>query len=154
MLEFIAWYERASQWIYQGVEYVKQETRALLGPGPTQHILLADGRILPATVSIPAAVQETAYLYDEQTNRISSMGPAPEGRFRRLPFVSLRVEHPVFGTTDLTEWIGAIRANPVPVLPIQQILHLASLNLGRYIPIQGATIHRVNDEGTETVESL
>ena len=156
-MEFVAWYERASVAVQSAWEYVKQETRTWLGPAPVQLVLLADGRILPSTIELPPAVRETAFLFEAATNRIQKLGPnaVAEGRFRRLPYVSLRVEHPSLGSIDLSDWVGSIRANPVPTsLSIQQLIQLASLSLHRYIPISGATVHITNDEGEERVEEF
>jgi hypothetical protein len=154
MLSAIAFYERASVHLQEIWDYVKAETRILLGPAPARLVLLADGRILPATVDLPASVQETAFYYDAETHRMSKIGHPPEGRFRRLPYVSLRVEHPTEGTVDLSDWIGGLRANPVPTLPLPQLLLLASLSLHRYIPISGATVHTTDDEGTDATTTL
>lgn len=155
MLEFIAWYERTSLVVQYAWDSVKQEIRTWLGPGPTRFLLLSDGRILPGTIQVPPTVQETIHVFDGETNRIRKMGPEPEGRFRRLPYVSLRVEHPSLGSIDLSDWIGSIRANPVPEsLSIQQLIQLASLSLNRYIPLSGATIYVTNDEGEERVEQF
>ena len=157
MIEFVAWYERISVITQNIWETIKQETRTWLGPAPVQLVLLADGRILPATIQLPSAVQDTAFLFDATTNRIRKLGPdgVAEGRFRRLPYVSLRVEHPSLGSIDLSDWVGGLRANPVPAsLSIQQLILLASLSLHRYIPISGATVHITNDEGEERVEEF
>ena len=154
MLSAIAFYERVSVYLQETWEYTKGQTRAWLGPAPARLVLLSDGRILPATIDLPASVQGTAFLYDAETHRMSKIGHAPEGRFRRLPYVSLRVEHPTEGTVDLSEWIGGLRANPIPTLPLSQLLLLASLSLHRYIPIAGSTIHTTDDEGTDATSAL
>ena len=154
MLSAIAFYERVSVYLQETWEYAKGQTRDWLGPAPVRLVLLADGRILPATVGLPASVQETAFLYDAETHRISKVGHAPEGRFRRLPYVSLRVEHPTEGTVDLSDWVGGLRANPIPALSLTQLLLLASLSLHQYIPISGSTIHTTDDEGTDTTTAL
>jgi len=154
MLSAIAFYERVSVYLQELWEYTKGETRTWLGPAPVRLVLLADGRILPATVDLPASVQETAFFYDAGTHRIAKIGHPPEGRFRRLPYVSLRVEHPTEGTVDLSDWIGGLRANPVPTLPLTQLLLLASLSLHRYIPIAGATLYTTDDEGIDATTAL
>jgi hypothetical protein len=136
----------------------KSLLRTALGPAPTNYHLLADGRILPSSIAIPAAAADSTLLFDVQSNHITSMAhPVPEGRFRRLPYVSLRVEHDTVGAIDMSDWVGDLRANPVPSpesLGLKQLIQLWSHVHNRYVPLRGARVVSTGSDGEETTTVL
>lgn len=133
-------------------EVAKSQLRTWLGPAPLNYYLLADGRVVPTSTQLPQQEVATANLFEVQSNRIvPASNPAPQGRFRPIPFVSAVVNHPVYGATDLTDWIGELRANPVPDLRIQQLLQLFSLVHNVFVPIRGVTINVVKNDGEEDI---
>lgn len=130
-------------------EVAKNKMRSWLGPEPQNYYLLADGRVIPASTSLPAQEQITAQLFEVQSNRLSSAATLnPAGRFRPIQFVSATVNHSAYGITDLSNWIGELRANPVPTnLGILQLLQLYSLVHNVFVPIRNVTINIVKNNG-------
>lgn len=157
MLQVLAWCERSSVVIQERWEVLKQALRHWLGPEPQQFYLLADGHVLPTTMEIPESLHATTYIFDPHTNHmVLASNPAPEGRFRRLPYVALSVQDEIVGNIDLTEWIGELRANPVPSdMPVKQLLTVWSLVHNRYVPLSGGVrVDVVGADGEERVETL
>ena len=133
-------------------EAAKSQLRTWLGPAPQNYYLLADGRVIPTTTQLPQQEITTAQLFEVQSNRlVPASNPIQQGRFRPIPFVSAVVNHPIYGATDLTDWIGELRANPVPNLRIQQLLHLYSLVHNVFVPIRGVTVNVVKNTGEEEI---
>ena len=154
LLTFLAFCGRASVFFKNAWEDAKATARTWLGPAPQNLLLLADGSVIPADTAIPDSIRNTAYLYDIDTQRITVAGVAPTtpesqesqesqepqetgGRFRRLPYVAMTANHPIVGNTDISDWLGEIRANPVPNLHAKQILSLWSAVHRVYIPHTG-----------------
>lgn len=132
----------------------KQYARDWLGPAPTQYYLLSDGQVLSSSTHLPDTVQQSAHVYDPLTNRITLIqNREPEGRFRPLRYLSMRITNEIVGNIDISEWLGEIRANPVPTLSPKQILNLWSYTHHQYVP-QGATtlIATTNMGEEETVK--
>jgi hypothetical protein len=118
----------------------KQYARTWLGPEQQQYYLLSDGQVLPSSTHVPATVQQTTYRYDPLTNRITAFqNREPEGRFRPLRYLSMRIDNTIVGNIDISDWLGEIRANPVPTLSPKQILNLWSYTHNQYVPQDGAT---------------
>lgn len=138
LLTLLAFYERASVFVKNAWEDAKAAARIWLGPAPQNLLLLADGAVIPADISIPDVIRNTAFLYHIETQQITAANAAPtEGRFRRLPYVAMRANHPIVGSTDISDWLGEIRANPVPSLNPKQILLLWSAVHRIYVPFCG-----------------
>jgi hypothetical protein len=130
--------------------------RSFLGPEPERLYLFTDGRVTPVRFALPEALQSTTHVFDPATNRITlASAPEPEGRFRRLPLIGLRLEHPSIEPVDLSDWIGDIRANPVPPLMTKQLIQIASYTQQRYLPTgEGAIAHIVGEDGETTQETV
>lgn len=144
-LELLAIYERISVYIYEHWEYVKQELRVWLGPEPLTYFLLDDGRVLPSTITIPEDYRTTTYQYTPHNKQITLLTePNPEGRFRPLPYLGI-----VIGTIDISDWLGELRANPVPPnITANQIVQLWSYSSNTFLPKTGE-IKIVKSDGTE-----
>ena len=151
LLTLLAFYERASVFVKNAWEDAKAAARIWLGPAPQNLLLLADGAVIPADMSIPDAIRNTAFLYHAESQQITAANAAAtEGRFRRLPYVAMTVNHPIVGNTDMSDWLGEIRANPVPDLHLKQILSLWSAVHNIYMPHSGnLRIHTTKSDGTE-----
>jgi hypothetical protein len=111
-----------------------------------------DGRIFASCVNIPEAVRSAAYFYNTHTQRITTLeSQEPEGRFRRLPFVSMVVHDDRVGNAhDLSDWIGDVRANPVPAhLHVKHYVQLWSAVHNTYIPGVGGRVVVTHSDGTE-----
>jgi hypothetical protein len=82
--------------------------------------------------------------------------PLTTGRFKpAVPYLSVVIKQPIMGDIDLSEWVGELRANPVPeTLPLKQLVTLWSLAYNQYIPLSYtlATINANGDYETVTVE--
>jgi hypothetical protein len=157
-LVILAYLERITVFFVTAWTLFKAALRTALGPAPTNYHLLADGRILSTQMPLPAAAVDSTLLFDVQSNHITSMAhPAPDGRFRRLPFVSLRVEHDSVGVIDMSDWVGELRANPVPapdVLDAKKLIQLWSHVHNRYVPLRGARVVSTGSDGEETTTVL
>jgi len=154
LLECLAFYEQTSVVVKGYWEIAKSLVRQWLGPEPLTWLLLADGRILPSSVLLPESVKSSTYEFDPHTNRMKLANDTEDGRFRPMRYLSLTVEEPV-GNTDLSDWLGEIRAKPVPEsMRVQQLITLWSLTNNQYLPITNVTIRYTNSEGDETVENV
>ncbi len=152
LLTLLAFYERASVFVKNVWEDTKAAARIWLGPAPQNLLLLADGTVIPADISIPDVIRNTAYLYHVDNQQITSANAAvtAEGRFRRLPYVAISTNHPIVGSTDISDWLGEIRANPVPSLNPKQILLLWSAVHRIYIPFSGGLqVSITKSDGTD-----
>jgi hypothetical protein len=72
-----------------------------------------------------------------------------------VPYLSLVIKQPITGDIDLSEWVGELRANPVPeTLPLKQLVTLWSLTNSRYVPLSYTleTINANGDYETVTIE--
>ena len=156
LMELLAFYEQASTVVKGYWEVAKHYTRIWLGPEPQNWFLMADGRILPSTVTLPDSVCATTYEYDPHTNRMKLANDTEEGgRFRPMPYLSLVVEDPDVGNTDLSDWLGEIRVKPVPTsMRVEQMISLWSLTHNEYIPITNITVRYTTSDGTETVRRI
>lgn len=146
-LQLLAFWHAVTVWWQAMLESAKAHIRSAVGPAPTRYILLEDGRVLPATIELPAAVRNSAYLYDPATHRL--VQGATEGvRFRRLSTIALSLSHPTVGTLDLSDWIGDLRAHPVPELSAKQLLTLWSFAQNQYVPLSdGAQVTLTKNDG-------
>lgn len=151
LLAFLSFLNTVSIYLSNCADQAKNALRIWLGPAPQNYYLLADGRVIPASIPLPAQESQSAHLFEVQSNRISSAAsPNPVGRFRPIPFVSATVDHSVYGITDLSDWIGELRANPVPQnLGILQLLQLYSVVHNVFVPIRGVAINVVKNDGEE-----
>jgi len=155
-LEIAAFYHRAFVFLCGVWESAKSLARSFLGPEPERLYVFTDGRVAPVRFDLPEALQSTTYVFDPATNRITlASAPEPEGRFRRLPLIGLRLEHPSIEPVDLSDWIGDIRANPVPSLTTKQLIQIGSYTQQRYLPTgDGAIAHVVGEDGETTQDTL
>jgi len=157
MLQALAYYEQISVLVKEYLTIATSYARKKLGPEPQSYYLLADNQVLPTTVVLPDSVFQRAYIYDPTTQRITlASNTNPDGRFKRLPYVALQVIHADIGTIDMSDWLGEVRANPVPDLDVQQLAVLWSYVHCRYVPIfnGGATIKSTTSDGEEFSNTL
>jgi hypothetical protein len=153
MLQALAYYEQMSVLVKDYLSAAASYARSKLGPEPQSYYLLTDGQVLPTTVVLPDSVFQRAYIYDPHTLRITlASNTNPEGRFKRLPYVALQVIHADIGTIDMSDWLGEVRANPVPEMDTQQLAVLWSYAHCRYVPIfsGGTTIQSTTSDGEES----
>jgi hypothetical protein len=146
-LQLLAFWHAVTVW-WQGVqEAIKARIRSVVGPAPACYFLLEDGRVLPATIELPIIVRNTAHIYDPTTHRLSQ--GATEGvRFRRLQIIALSLTHPSVGTLDLSDWVGDLRAHPVPEIGAKQLLTLWSMAQNTYVPLSdGAQVTITKNDG-------
>lgn len=127
--------------------------RNALGPTPISYILLQDGRVLPTCIEIPQAVLTTSYVFDPASQRLTQHNSDPNQRHRRLPTIAASFNHPSTGNVDISDWLGEIRAYPVPDLPIKQILTLWSFTQNMYVPLSDGVQVSItkNDGETELI---
>lgn len=156
-MEYAKYANQAYDFLQRQVQNAVSALRTWLGPEPQNYYLLADGRVLPTTVTLPNDVAELAFLFNTLTQHFTSATvTAPEGRFKpAVPYLSLVIKQPITGDIDLSEWVGELRANPVPEnLPLKQLVTLWSLVHNQYIPLSYtlATINANGDYETVTVE--
>lgn len=156
MIEMLAFYEQMSVVVKGYVRVAAKGARVWLGPEPEAYYLLSDGQILPTTLVLPDSVFNTTHVYNPDTQRITLASTTePEGRFRPLPYLAVQVSHPTTGTVDLSDWLGEVRANPVPDLDTKQLITLWSYLHNRYVPLcPGTTITVTTSDGQEIVTTL
>lgn len=154
MMNLLAYCEHASTVAKGCWELTKTHIRTWLGPEPQNWRLLADGRVLPSAVYLPDAVMAAAYLFDPYANRMI-LGVEQEGRFRPMPYLALAIEEEGVGITDISDWLGEIRANPVPIsIPVRQIITLWSLVHNQYLPTTNVVVRYTRADGTEETANL
>lgn len=131
-------------------EMFKQSLRDWLGPEPVTYFLMENGHILPSYMILSDEQKAKAYLYHPVQKRITrANNPMPEGRFRPLPFIGIYITKSN-ETTDITEWLGEVRANPVPAdMSAQQLILLWCYAKNRYISLENCKIHTVRSDGEE-----
>lgn len=74
----------------------------------------------------------------------------PEVRHRRLHVIAANFSHADTGPVDISDWVGEIRAFPVPELPVKQLLTLWSLVHHQYVPLSGGAQVNVTKNDGET----
>jgi len=156
-MEYAKYANMAYDYVQQQVQNAASALRTWLGPEPQKFYLLADGRVLPATISLPSDIAELAFIFNPQTQHFTSVtAQTSEGRFKpAVPYLSVVIKQPITGDIDLSEWVGDLRANPVPEnLPLKQLVTLWSLVHNQYVPLSYtlATINAVGDYETQTIE--
>ena len=156
-MEYAKYANQAYDFVQRQVQNAVSALRTWLGPEPQNYYLLADGRIMPTTVTLPRDVAEEALLFNYKKNHITAaVEPLREGRFKRaVPYLSIVIKQPITGDIDLSEWVSEIRANPVPeILTLKQLVTLWSLVHNQYVPLSYtlATINAAGDYETQTVE--
>ena len=146
----------AYDYVQQQVQNAVSALRTWLGPEPQNYYLLADGRVVPTTVTLPPDVAEVAFLFNTLTQHFTSVtATAPMGRFKpAVPYLSIVIKQPITGDIDLSEWVGELRANPVPeTLPLKQLITLWSLTNSRYVPLS-YTLETINSEGEYEIVTI
>jgi len=158
-MEYVMDYSKFALEIY---EFIQQQAknavsaiRTWLGPEPQDYYLLADGRVLPTTMILPVEIASTAYYYNVAKNQITDIptGFVTHGRFKpAVPYLSMTIQQPGAADIDLSEWLGELRASPVPQnLPLKQLVTLWSLVKNTYVP-SAYTLAVINDAGeNETI---
>ena len=151
ILTFLAAYNTVLVYLDQTHTVVASWLRRILGPEPQNWILLQDGRIVSSTIDLPPRVQESAYMYDINTNHLTKMDATP-GRHRQLSILALQIQHTDVGSIDISDWVGEIRIFPQRDISPRQIVELWSLIQNRYVPIEDArAVVTRNDGSVETI---
>ena len=133
----------------------KQRLRQALGPAPQQFLLLSDGRVLPDTMNLPESIMATVFIYDPLSLRIFQRSTPNTVRFRQLPYIAAGFNHPSTGEVDISDWVGEIRANPVPELSVKQLLTLWSYAHNRYVPLSdGVQVSITKNDGETDLITL
>jgi hypothetical protein len=156
-MEYAKYANMAYDYVQQQVQNAVSALRTWLGPEPQNYYLLADGRVVPTTFSLPADVADLALLFNTLKQHFTLVtATAPMGRFKpAVPYLSIVIKQPITGDIDLSEWVGELRANPVPeTLTLKQLVTLWSHIHNQYIPLSYtlATINANGDYETVTVE--
>jgi hypothetical protein len=153
LLALLAYYERASTFIKYYINEGKHVLRALLGPEPQNWYLLPDGRVLPTTMPLPPSIKDATYLYHVGSNRITTANEEePAGRFRPLRILGMSYEHDDYGSAEITDWVGELRANPVMDLNSKQLLTLYSLATNHFLPLSGGVRVSITKNDGEITE--
>lgn len=151
LLQLLAFWHRLT--IFMNIVWRKgiAAIRKLIGPAPTNYYLLQDGRVLLDTTLLPQEIAAETYLYNPETQKITTVAaPDPEGRFRRLNYLAASVTHHTIGNIDISEWLGEIRANPVPELNVKQIFLLWAAQHHRYMPLSNGVQFTITKSNGET----
>ena len=154
LVEFLAYSNICYTELIKALKFLKISLVNVLGNNPTHYYLLSDGRVLPDSISLPEQEFQTAFLYNSDSNTISRANDTtPQGRFKSLPFLSITFKNRYIQSTDISEWIGEVRANPVPVnMSVKQLLTLWSLVKCHYVPTgDNLEINVVDSDANETV---
>jgi hypothetical protein len=133
LLTLLAFWHRLTIYLATVWDAAKQYMRVALGPAPQNFHLLSDGRVLPSSIPLPTSALATAYVYDPHTLRISQNNTPADARYRRLPYIAASYNNQNTGEVDISDWLGEIRASPVPDLHPKQLLMLWSLTHNRYV---------------------
>jgi len=157
VLDYSVYANKACDFAYQQVQNAVSALRTFIGPEPQNYYLLADGRVTPTNVTLPRDILENAFLFNYRKNRLTKAGETlTEGRFKpAVPYLSVVIKQPLTTDIDLSEWVGELRANPVPeTLPLKQLVTLWSYINSRYVPLSYTleTINANGDYETVTVE--
>lgn len=144
-MEYVMDYSKFALEIYQfiqdQIENAKSALRIWLGPEPEDYYLLEDGRVLPTSIFLPFEVANKALYYKTKENHLTNQPYhiAKEGRFKpAVPYLSMTLQQPQSNEPDidLSEWIGEMRANPVPQsLKLEQLVTLWSMVNHKYVPL-------------------
>jgi len=126
-------------------QQVLTKARSLLGSDLEQVCLLTNGEVVSSRYQIPDLFQRC--IYDPVANRISSLSPPADARYRPAPFLTLFVSYENV-THCLDDWIGAIRCYNCSDISLPQLVALWSIANHVYIP-RGSVIKAMNDEGED-----
>lgn len=157
VMNYAKYVNHAYEFVQTQVQSAVSALRTWIGPAPQNYYLLADGRILSTTISLPNEIAENAFLFTSSTNRMTNVTTVINvGRFKpAVPYLSIVLKQPILGDIDLSEWVGELRANPVPEsISLKQLVTLWSLVTNRYIPLSYtlATINAAGDYETQIIE--
>jgi hypothetical protein len=148
LLTLLAFWHQTSTYLTFVWNVAKSQLRLALGPAPQNYYLLQDGRVLPTTIRLPDSELNNAFIYDPNTLRLYQNNTPQDVRFRRLPYLAASFDHVNTGLIDISDWLGEIRANPVPELPLKQLLTLWSLVHNQYVPLSnGVQINVTKNDG-------
>jgi hypothetical protein len=154
IMECLAYANTAYSTFQKYWKYTKHNVVEYLGPLPQNLYLLQDGRVIPDSIEIPEQEKASAYIYLCETHTIcKATNTTPEGRFRPLPFLSIVFQNDYTERTDISEWLGDIRANPVPeTIQVKQLLALWSLTTNTFVPQGNGMVVNVTDsDGNDSV---
>ena len=144
-ITLLLWYGRISTWCSSLTDSCKRSVRQWAGPAPLTYHLLADGRVLPSTISLPVALQSTSYTFVPDTTVLTTPS-SEERRSQRLSWIAVEIEEEN-GRTDISDWVQSLRWKGQTQPPLQGIILLWSLLNQRAFAIR--TIHLVKNTGEE-----
>jgi hypothetical protein len=150
-LQLLAFWHTTSIYLASVWDAAKTKARDWLGPAPQNFYLLQDGRVLPSSVPLPSTLTATTHLYDPRTHKMTAVtNTDPDARHRRLNIIAANFSHADTGPVDISDWVGEIRAFPVPELPVRQLLTLWALVHNQYVPLSGGAQVNVTKNDGET----
>lgn len=133
ILTVLSWYNQIEELVSAFIFRAKKVCRRMLGPEVSNLYLLKNGDIVPSYFSNLDEHLSTAHVYDVETQRISHALTPLEGRYRPIPDLGLCVLLTDGKKIDLTDWLGAIRMNPLIPLSPKHLVDLWSLSTNTYI---------------------
>jgi hypothetical protein len=150
LFTLLAFWHNVSVYLAGVWDETKTKLRSWLGPEPMNYYLLQDGRVLPSLINLPPSLAATTHLFNPRNHRMTALNSEPDARHRRLNVIAANFSHPDTGNIDISDWVGEIRAHPVPELSIRQLLSLWSLTHNRFVPFSGGTQVSVTKNDGET----
>jgi hypothetical protein len=148
-LHILALTEQVYQYVQPYWEYLKKEVRNFLGPEPISYLLLEDGNVIPSSFKLPNEMRPSSFVYHPLTRQILRLDILGEGRLKPLPYLGIVFKSPT-QEVDISEWVGNIRAYPVPAfLTAKQLLGLWSNVHAQHLFGKDASIHIVKEDGSE-----
>jgi hypothetical protein len=144
VVDFLVFFEQASEYVLKYWELAKEATRQWLGPSPhTRYLLFANDEVIIQGKE-HCKYAHVAY-YSSQDRRITNQkSTAP---YKRLPWIS--IQHCIGDhVIDLSDWLTETRANTQVTL--LGILRLASYALNMHLPeTENAKLLVITRDGEE-----
>lgn len=154
ILQLLALGEQLLNYVYPYWEDAKQSLRDWLGPTPLTYHLLKDGRVLSSTIVLPDEIKSETYAYWPIQKQMTKLLTLVDGRYKPLPIIGIVLKTSQ-ETIDISDWLGDIRAYPVPEqITAKQILLLWSLVQNRYVEFEGSTVEIVKNDGSQETITL
>ena len=137
----LIWYGRITDYCSSLSETCKTHLRTWLGPAPQSYRLLADGRVVAATITLPPALLEISYEYDPESFILQQ--PQSTARSKRLSWIAVDIDG-----TDLSDWVQSVRWVGTSEPPLSSLITLWS-SIHHQIFSMGTIIHGVKNTAEE-----
>lgn len=150
ILQLLAYYTWIEKHIVFYIQSMQSFFRRLLGPEPQNYYIMEDGSVIPSTMQFDETCYASAILFDVEKKRFTLYEhPNPTtGRFRPLHTIACRIENDKY-MLDITDWLGELRANPVPSISPKSLILLWMHIHNKYIPLTSTKMYITNHDGTE-----